>query len=161
MEINYVLNGRKIKAEIFADDMLLGQLRAQKCFSVKCGCETTNCGLCTVWLDGVPVLSCAVPAARAEGHEITTLEGLQKEAREFAQFMAEEGSDQCGFCNPGYVMNVLAMARDLKNPTEKEICDYLSGNLCRCTGYTSHMRAIKKYLAFLKDKKAEEEGDKA
>lgn len=154
MEISYVLNGNKVTSTIAPDDMLMNELRKQKCYSVKCGCETTNCGLCTVWLDDVPVLSCSVPAARVDGHKVTTLEGVQEEAKEFTQFMAEEGADQCGFCNPGFIMNVLAMARELKNPTESEWCEYLSGNLCRCTGYVSHNRAIKKYLDLLNSKGA-------
>lgn len=152
MEISYILNGNKVTSNITADDMLMNELRHQKCYSVKCGCETTNCGLCTVWLDDVPVLSCSVPAARVDGHKITTLEGLQEEAKEFAQFMAAEGADQCGFCNPGFIMNVLAMARDLENPTKEEWNEYLAGNLCRCTGYMSHNRAIENYLNFLKEK---------
>lgn len=147
-EVNFILNGRKVKALTDEDTMLLNLLRYLKCYSVKCGCETTNCGLCTVIFDNKPVLSCAVPAFRAEGHEITTLEGLQNEAKEFGTFMADEGADQCGFCNPGFIMNVIAMTRELCNPSEEEIKEYLSGNLCRCTGYVSHMRAIKKYLAY-------------
>lgn len=156
MEITYILNGKKVTSSVAADDMLLNELRKQNCYSVKCGCETTNCGLCTVWLDDVPVLSCSIPAPRVDGHKITTLEGVQEEAKEFTQFMAEEGADQCGFCNPGFIMNVLAMAKELKNPTEKEWNEFLSGNLCRCTGYTSHSRAIKKYLEFIKEKQGVE-----
>ena len=116
------------------------------CYSVKCGCETTNCGLCTVWVDDVPMLSCALLAVRIDGRHVTTLEGLQDEAKEFAFYMGREGADQCGFCNPGFVMNVLAMVRKLDAPTEEEIKEFLSGNLCRCTGYMSHMRAIKAYF---------------
>lgn len=149
MEIAYLLNGKKITSLIDSDTTLFTELRNQGCFSVKCGCDTTNCGLCTVWLDNKPVLSCSVPAARINGKSVTTLEALQTEALAFSQYMAEEGSDQCGFCNPGFVMNVLAMARELKNPTDEDINEYLSGNFCRCTGYTSQLRAIKKYLAAL------------
>lgn len=147
MKITYWLNGKKQQDKVKRDVMLLDFLRSKGCYSVKCGCETTACGLCTVWLDGRPILACAMLAVRIEGHEITTLEGLQEEAAEFAQFMGEEGSDQCGFCNPGFVMNVLAMVRELKNPTDDEIREYLAGNLCRCTGYVSHLRALRSYLA--------------
>lgn len=126
--------------------MLYDFLRSQGCYSVKCGCETTNCGLCTVWIDDVPMLSCALLAVRIDGRHVTTLEGLQDEAKEFAFYMGREGADQCGFCNPGFVMNVLAMVRKLDAPTEEEIKEFLSGNLCRCTGYMSHMRAIKAYF---------------
>lgn len=147
IDITYWLNGKKNQATIDDGMMLYDFLRAQGCYSVKCGCETTNCGLCTVWLDEKPVLSCALLAARIDGHHITTLEGLQEEAKEFAMYMGREGADQCGYCNPGFVMNVLAMARDMEHPTEAGIKEFLSGNLCRCTGYVSHMRALKAYLA--------------
>jgi carbon-monoxide dehydrogenase small subunit len=93
------------------------------------------------------VLSCTVLAARANGRKVTTLEGLQKEAKEFGEFLADEGGEQCGFCNPGFIMNVLAMERELENPTEEDILEYLSGNLCRCSGFISHMRAIQKWIA--------------
>ena len=120
MNITYWLNGIKQSDEIEAGVMLLDFLRSKGCYSVKCGCETTNCGLCTVWIDEKPVLSCAVLAARIDGKQVTTLEGLQEEATEFAMYMGREGADQCGFCNPGFVMNVLAMARELEGPTEED-----------------------------------------
>ena len=154
MKITYWLNEKKQEDSVEPGMMLYDFLRARGCYSVKCGCETTNCGLCTVWLDGKPVLSCAVLAVRIDGHRITTLEGLQAEAREFASFVGNEGGDQCGFCNPGFVMNVLAMVRELKNPTDTEIKEYLSGNLCRCTGYMSHLRALHAYLAYKQGVKA-------
>lgn len=147
MEITYWLNGKKQTDSIQPGMMLYDFLRSKGCYSVKCGCETTNCGLCTVWLNNMPVLSCALLAVRINGQHVTTLEGLQEEAAEFAQFMAHEGADQCGFCNPGFVMNVLAMVRDMNAPTEDAIKEYLAGNLCRCTGYVSHMRALKAYFA--------------
>ena len=146
MELRFELNGKPVTAEIEAGELLFDVLRRLGCYSVKCGCETTNCGLCTVWIDEKPVLSCAVLAARIDGKRVTTLEGLQEEATEFAMYMGREGADQCGFCNPGFVINVLAMARELEGPTEEEIKEYLAGNLCRCTGYVGHMRAIRDYL---------------
>ena len=148
MKIRYELNGKRCEDEIRPGMMLLELLRSKGCYSVKCGCETTGCGLCTVWLNGQPILSCALLAARIEGQRITTLEGLQQEAAEFAGFMGREGSDQCGFCNPGFVMNVLSMVRTLSEPTDQEIKEYLAGNLGRCTGYVSHLRAIRQYLLY-------------
>jgi carbon-monoxide dehydrogenase small subunit len=97
-------------------------------------------------MDEKPVLSCSILVARANNHSIVTLEGLQEEAKVFADFMANEGAEQCGFCSPGLIMNVLAMEKELKNPSEEEIKNYLAGNLCRCTGYMAQMRAITKYL---------------
>ena len=147
MQITVNLNGKRVTGEIAPDTVLLDFVREQGCLSVKRGCETSNCGLCTVHMDGKPVLSCSVLAARADGKSVTTLEGLQKEAEEFGTFLADEGGEQCGFCSPGFIMNVLAMVNELKDPTEQEIQQYLAGNLCRCTGYQSQLRAIKKYLA--------------
>lgn len=146
MEIRFRLNGKQVQAEVRPDTVLLDLVRELGCYSVKRGCETANCGLCTVWLDGKPVLSCSTLALRADGCHVTTLEGLQKEAEEFGMFLAAEGGEQCGFCSPGFIMNVLAMERELKDPTEEEIKEYLAGNLCRCSGYMSQLRAVKKYL---------------
>ena len=148
MQITVTINGKKYTEDVAPDLVLLDFLRAHGCYSVKRGCETSNCGLCTVHLDGKPVLSCSVLAVRSDGKSVTTLEGLQKEAEEFGGFLADEGGEQCGFCSPGFIMNVLAMVKELPNPTEQEIQEYLAGNLCRCTGYQSQLRAIKKYLAW-------------
>lgn len=146
MLIELTLNGKKIKEDVAPDEMLLDFVRRHGCLSVKRGCDTTNCGLCTLWVDGTPMLSCSYLTVRANGKAITTLEGVEQEAAEFGRFMAAEGADQCGYCSPGFIMAVLAMKRELKNPTQAEILDYLKGNLCRCTGYTSHMRAINKWM---------------
>lgn len=144
LEIN--LNGRMLSADAAPDTVLLDFLRAHGCYSVKRGCETANCGMCTVLVEGRPMLSCAVPAMRVNGKNVTTLEGLQAEATEFAEFMADQGADQCGFCNPGFVMNVLAMMNELDDFSEENIRAYLAGNLCRCTGFASQHRAIAAYL---------------
>ena len=85
-------------------------------------------------------------AVRANGHTVTTLEGLQAQAAEFGAFLADEGAEQCGYCSPGFIMNVLAMEKELKQPTEEEIQQYLAGNLCRCSGYQGQLRAIHRYL---------------
>lgn len=146
MLVQIKVNGKLIKEDVSCDLLLIDFLRNHGCYSVKRGCETSNCGLCTVWMNEKPVLSCSILAIRANNHSITTLEGLQKEAKIFADFMANEGAEQCGFCSPGLIMNVLAMEKELKNPSEEEIKYYLAGNLCRCTGYMAQMRAITKYL---------------
>jgi carbon-monoxide dehydrogenase small subunit len=146
MEIKFTLNGKNITANVAADTVLFDVVRDKGCYSVKCGCDTTNCGLCTVWLDGTPVLSCSVPAMRVQGRSVTTLEGLKEEAEVLADYLAQEGADQCGFCSPGMMMNVLAMEKELDHPDMTMVREYLSGNLCRCTGYMSQLRAIEKYL---------------
>ena len=133
MLVNINVNGKKIQQEIEPDLPLLDFLRANGCYSVKRGCETSNCGLCTVFLNEKPVLSCSILAARADGSSVTTLEGLQEEAEEFVAFIADQGAEQCGFCNPGFVMNAIALFRENPQPDENEIKEYLSGNLCRCS----------------------------
>lgn len=151
MEIKIKLNGRQTTTEVGADSVLIDVLRDLGCHSVKCGCETTNCGLCTVWINGKSRLSCSILAASVDGQEITTLEGVKAEAEEFGEFLAKEGAEQCGYCSPGFIMNVLAMMRELDDPDIDEIKEYLAGNLCRCTGYMGQLRAIRKYLQFKKE----------
>lgn len=146
MDIKLKLNGKPIAAQIEADTVLLDFLRDHGCYSVKRGCDTSNCGLCTVLLDGKPILSCSMLAARADGHSIQTLEGLQEEAADFVSFIADQGADQCGFCNPGFVMNTIALLRENPDPTDEEIRAFLAGNLCRCSGYDGQLRGIRNYL---------------
>ena len=154
MQITFTLNHKKVTAEIAADTVLLDLVRSLGCKSVKRGCETANCGLCTVFLDEKPVLSCSVLAARVNGRSVTTLEGLQEEAAEFGAFIADQGAEQCGFCNPGFIMNALALFRENPDPGEDETKEYLAGNLCRCSGYEGQLRGILNFLAWKKGKEA-------
>ena len=134
MLISIMLNGKKVVDDISPDMTLFKFLRAHGCYSVKCGCETTNCGLCTVFLDEKPVLSCAVLAARAVG-----------------RFIADQGAEQCGFCNPGMIMNAIALFREKEEPTDEEIKQYLAGNLCRCSGYEGQLRGIHAFMEYWKN----------
>ena len=154
MELKFTLNGKKVATIIEADSLLIDVVRDLGCASVKRGCETSNCGLCTVFVNDKPVLSCSVLAARVEGQKVTTLEGLQDEAKEFGTFVANQGAEQCGFCNPGFMMNAIAMFRENEDPSDEEILAYLTGNLCRCTGYEGQLRSIKAYIAYKKSGKA-------
>lgn len=156
MNITMTLNGKKISADIDADMLLIDFVRDHGCYSVKRGCETSNCGLCTVFLDEKPVLSSSVLAARADGRTVTTLEGLQEEAAEFGAFIADQGAEQCGFCNPGFIMNALALFREKEYPDEDEIKEYLAGNLCRCSGYAGQLRGIQAFLEWKKEKNGKE-----
>ena len=150
MKIELTLNGKKISSEIEPDLLLIDFVRAHGCASVKRECETSNCGLCTVLMDEVPVLSCSILAARAHGHVVRTLEGLQEEAEEFVGFIADQGAEQCGFCNPGFVMNTIALLRENPDPSDDEIRAYLAGNLCRWSGYEGQLRGIRAYLNWKK-----------
>ena len=153
MKVTVTVNGRKIQEEIECDLLLIDFLRSHGCMSVKRGCETSNCGLCTVMMGGRPVLSCSVLTARADGHTIETLEGLQEEAEEFGAFIADQGAEQCGFCNPGFMMNALALFRENPEPDVDEIKEYLAGNLCRCSGYEGQLRGILNFLEWKKEAK--------
>ena len=155
MEVTLTLNGKRITRSVDADMALLDFVRNEGCYSVKRGCDTSNCGLCTVFLDDKPVLSCSVLVARADGHRVTTMEGLKKEAAEFGAFIADQGAEQCGFCTPGMIMNALALFRENPEPSEDEIKEYLAGNLCRCSGYEGQLRGIQSFIAWKKAQKGE------
>ena len=151
MVVTVTLNGKKVEALVKPDMLLIDFVREHGCYSVKRGCETSNCGLCTVFVDDRPVLSCSMLVARVDGCKVDTLEGLQKEAEEFGGFIADQGAEQCGFCNPGMIMNAIALFRENPDPSDEEIKEYLAGNLCRCSGYEGQMRGIKAFLEYKKN----------
>lgn len=146
MRITLIINGYKRNVDVAPDEYLLDTLRGLNYLSVKRGCDSTSCGVCTVLLDGEPVPSCSYLSVKADGHKITTVEGIQKEAEKLADLLGKEGADQCGYCNPALAVTVYAMKKTLVNPSDEEIRRYLVGNLCRCTGYVNQHKAIKAYL---------------
>ncbi|MDP8201817.1 MAG: 2Fe-2S iron-sulfur cluster-binding protein [Candidatus Tenebribacter burtonii] len=146
MKVNLDINNRIYKTYIDADEALLSVLRKLGYKSVKKGCDTGACGVCSVLIDGKPTLSCQFLAARAEGHKITTVEGLGKDADEIVDAIVSEGADQCGYCGPSLVLTTYAMKKELKDPTIEKIKHYLAGNLCRCSGFEGQLRGIKRYM---------------
>ena len=147
MQVSLHVNGRPVTWETTLSQTLADALREHGCTSVKCGCEQGTCGMCTVWLDGKPVVSCSLLLCRLSGREVTTVEGVEPQARVLASYLVAEGGDQCGFCAPGYIMTILAMEKEVSAPVSEETVQaYLAGNLCRCTGYRSKLRAAVKYL---------------
>ena len=149
MKITCEINGRTVTLEADPDEMLTEALRRSGYKSVKRGCETGSCGVCTVLVDDRPTASCCFPAARIEGHRVTTVEGVPAEARALGRHLVGEGADQCGFCSPGLVLSVLAMQCEFGPdhlPDDEEIRHYLAGNLCRCTGYVAQLRGIRSFL---------------
>jgi carbon-monoxide dehydrogenase small subunit len=135
--IHVKVDGSVHHLEIAAGDSLLDALRKYYYFQVKRGCETGECGACTVIMDGYAVLSCLVFAAQADGHEVLTVAGLASGGvldPVQQAFMSEAGM-QCGFCIPGVILSARALLSQCHNPTEEQIRNALAGNLCRCTGY--------------------------
>lgn len=145
MKINFYVNHNPVTREISADKMLVDILRDELGLTgTKISCREGECGTCTVWLDGVPVNSCLLPAAKVQGHHITTIEGLGDTDNPHAvqERIAAFGGSQCGYCSPGFVMVSAALLRDNPTITRKNIIEGLSGNLCRCTGYTRIIAAV-------------------
>ena len=145
-EITLRVNGREENLNIDDADTLLDVLRdGLKLWSVREGCGVGACGTCTVLMDGRPVSSCFLLAARAMGREITTLEGLGDghALHSIQQAFVEERALQCAYCTPGFVLSVKALLDENSKPSDDEIREYLSGNLCRCAGYADILRAVR------------------
>lgn len=147
IKINLTINGKAYQVETQANKTLLRVLREDLgIISVKNACGGVGeCGACTVLFDGVPVNSCLILAGQADGHEIVTVEGLSKrnELHPIQQAFIEAGAVQCGFCTPGMVLSAYYLLKNRSIPTEEEIREALAGNLCRCTGYSKIVEAVK------------------
>ena len=146
MKVTFFINDVEVTYDVKPHEYLANTLREHGYKSVKIGCNESSCGSCTILLDDKPAMSCSILTAQVEGRHITTVEGIQEEAGKISHYFAEEGADQCGFCNVGYALVVYALKREYENPTEEEIKDYIVGNLCRCSGLHSQLKAIKAYL---------------
>ena len=146
MKVAISVNGAQVEAEV-ADRLLLAHFVREVCglTATNIGCDTTSCGACTVLLDGESVKSCTVLAAQADGHEVTTCEGLADSGGRWhavqRAFRAEHGL-QCGFCTPGMVMAAVSLLAENPDPTEAQVRTGLEGNLCRCTGYHNIVRSV-------------------
>ncbi len=143
--ISVEVNGEETVAEIEPRLLLAHFLReALKLTGTHIGCDTTNCGACTVLFDGRPVKSCTMFAVQADGHAVTTVEGLSmaSELHPVQEGFREEHGLQCGFCTPGMMLTAMALLEENPNPTEEDVRWALSGNLCRCTGYQNIVKAV-------------------
>jgi carbon-monoxide dehydrogenase small subunit len=139
------VNGKTRRVRAPADAFLLDVLRDDLALTgAKFGCGMGECGACTVLLDGAAVFSCLTLAVEAQGHEITTIEGLAKDGAldPVQQAFAENGGVQCGFCTPGMVLAARALLNEQPDPSEEDVRRALSGNLCRCTGYGKIVEAV-------------------
>jgi len=142
--ITLVVNGEEWRIDVEPSDTLLEALRDRVGVkSPKAGCERGDCGSCTVLLDGRTVRSCLVLAVEADGREVTTVEGIGGEGlTPLQRAFHEENAFQCGFCAPGIVLAATELLRENPKPTEDEVKEAISGNLCRCTGYEPIVRAV-------------------
>jgi aerobic carbon-monoxide dehydrogenase small subunit len=145
VKVELTVNGNDITADVEDRLLLVHFLRdVANLTATNIGCETTSCGACTVLLDGESVKSCTVLAAQADGHAVTTLEGLATEAGEMhpvQKAFHEEHGLQCGYCTPGMVMAIVSLLRENPSPTEADVRAGLEGNICRCTGYHNIVKA--------------------
>jgi carbon-monoxide dehydrogenase small subunit len=153
MILRATINGRSVRAEIAPGEFLLPVLRRLGYKGVKFGCGKGDCGACVVLLDGEPVNACLVLAARVQGREILTIEGLGRidEPHPLQRAYAEEGAVQCGYCTPGSILSSYALLQGNPAPTDAEILRALDGNLCRCTGYVKKLTAIRRAAAELRE----------
>lgn len=145
--LTMTLNGQKVTVEIEPSDLLAYVLRDRLGLTgTKIGCDEGECGACTVILDGRAVNSCLLPAMKADGCEVMTVEGLAQggELDPLQQAFIDKGAVQCGYCTPGLLMSAKALLDENPHPSEQEIKDAIAGNLCRCTGYLQIVEAIKK-----------------
>ncbi|WP_425145826.1 (2Fe-2S)-binding protein [Deinococcus sp.] len=145
MNISMTINGRKVSAEAESRTLLAYFIREEAHLTgTHVGCDSSSCGCCVVLMDGTPVKSCTVFAATADGHSIQTVEGLKQGGtlHPLQQAFTDQHGLQCGYCTPGMLMTSLALLNRNPDPTEHEIRDGLSGNLCRCTGYNNIVKAV-------------------
>ena len=146
-KIDTTINKKEYRLEKGQNNTLLQLVRGQaKLKGTKLGCGEGECGACTLYLNGLPVFSCLVPAPRAHDAQITTIEGLEINGNlhPVQQAFIDEGAVQCGFCTPGFVMSAVKLLEEKESPNEKEIKEGLAGNICRCTGYYSIISAVEK-----------------
>ena len=146
MRIEIAVNGEPMEADVWPGESLLWTLRERLGLpGSKNACEQGECGSCSVFLDGALVCSCLVLAAQADGHEVVTVEGLGEDGQPHAvqQAFVEAGAVQCGFCTPGLVVATVDLLQRVPNPSDDEIREALSGNLCRCTGYAKIFDAVR------------------
>jgi aerobic-type carbon monoxide dehydrogenase small subunit (CoxS/CutS family) len=144
--LTMTLNGQEVTVEIEPSDLLAYVLRDRLGLTgTKIGCDEGECGACTVILDGQAVDSCLLPAMKADGCEVVTVEGLAKDGEldPLQQAFIDKGAVQCGYCTPGLLMSARALLDENPHPREQEIKDAIAGNLCRCTGYLKIVEAIK------------------
>ena len=145
LPLTMTVNGRQVTLQIESDELLVDVLRDRlDLIGTKIGCNEGECGACTVIMDGQSVLSCLIPALRAQGREVITIEGLSDGdiLHPLQRAFVEHGAVQCGYCTPGFIMSAKALLDESPHPSREEIKEAIAGNLCRCTGYVKIIEAI-------------------
>ena len=153
MQVTMTVNGEQVTRDVEPRVLLVHFIRDHLGLTgTHWGCDTSNCGVCVVWMDGEPVKSCTVLAAMAGGRSVRTVEDLERDGvlDPVQQGFTEEHGLQCGFCTPGMMMTSSALLADNKNPSEDDIRNAISGNLCRCTGYVNIVKAVQYAAAKLR-----------
>jgi len=143
--VSLTINGTSVSKDVVANTLLVQFIRDELGLTgTHVGCDTSQCGACAIHVDGVPMKSCTMLAVQADGHNITTIEGLASGSKlhPMQQAFHEHHGLQCGFCTPGMVMTAVAFAKDNPDATEQQVRHALEGNLCRCTGYQNIVDAV-------------------
>ena len=153
--VSFTLNGKKMEVEVEPRMLLVHLLREELDLTgTHIGCDTTQCGACTVFMDGASVKSCTIFGVQAAGADILTIEGLKQDGdlHPLQQAFWDEHGLQCGYCTPGMIMSAYGLLRDNPSPNEQEIREGLRGNLCRCTGYHNIVKAVQSAAASMRGK---------
>jgi carbon-monoxide dehydrogenase small subunit len=157
INVTVIVNGQTRTASVPPETTLLRLLRENFALTgSKLGCDVGDCGACTVIVDGKPVNSCLMLAGQVEGRHVLTIEGVGKRdyLHPIQKMFEEAGAMQCGFCGPGVIMSAKALLDETPDPSTREIRDALSGNLCRCTGYSKMIEAVRDAARILHDENA-------
>jgi carbon-monoxide dehydrogenase small subunit len=152
-KIEFTINGKKVATQVEGRTLLVNLIREElKLTGTHVGCDTSQCGCCTIHLDGKAVKSCAMLAAQADGADIVTIEGMATgdKLHPVQQAFTECHGLQCGFCTPGMIMTAAGILKETPNPTEEQIVKGLEGNLCRCTGYINIIKSVHRAAELMK-----------
>ncbi len=152
-KIEFTINGKKVASQVEGRTLLVDLIRDElKLTGTHVGCDTSQCGCCTIHLDGKAVKSCAMLAAQADGADILTIEGMAKgdTLHPIQQAFTECHGLQCGFCTPGMIMTAAGILKENPNPSEADIVKGLEGNLCRCTGYINIIKSVQRAAELMK-----------
>lgn len=160
ISIRLVVNGQSVTATVEPREFLLDFLRNRLGLTgAKRSCDTEVCGACTVLLDGSPISSCSTLVYEADGHAVTTIEGLEQngELHPIQKAFIHQAALQCGFCTPGMILTIKSMLDEIPHPTPEQVRSYLHGNLCRCTGYWNILKAVEEAARLLNPTSTHEE----